>query len=97
MELVLCFVAHFIGDWPFQTTFMAENKGKSWEINFYHAAVYTATFIWIAHASWLASIILLVSHFWIDALKARWKIIKHIWQDQLLHFLVIFLLIIFKI
>ena len=43
MELFLWLLAgHFIGDFAFQSAWMASEKGKSWEINFYHAAVYTA-------------------------------------------------------
>lgn len=91
LNLLLLLACHFIGDYPFQPLYFVENKGKSWEINFYHAATYTAAFVVFAHVSWLAALILLVSHFVIDPIKARWHIIPvdKVWIDQILHILVI--------
>jgi hypothetical protein len=85
---------HLLGDFAFQSEWMAMNKGKSWEINLYHAAVYTATICVVAAIggvtlSVLALAILLVSHFCIDPFKARWNLIRSIWIDQLLHFIVL--------
>jgi hypothetical protein len=89
-DLVLLLIAcHFIGDFPFQSEFFALNKGKSWEINFYHAITYTATFVIFAKIDIAFSILLLITHFIIDALKARYGLIKHIWIDQILHIMVI--------
>jgi hypothetical protein len=88
---------HFIGDFGLQTGWLGENKGKSWEVNFYHAAVYTAVFVIFAEFSLLASIVLLVTHFFIDPLSARWNIVKHIWIDQTLHFLVLAVIVVLKI
>ena len=90
LELIVLLVAcHFLGDFPFQGEFLAMNKGKSWEINFYHAITYTATFVIFAKVSLAFALLLLITHFFIDPLKARWQIVKHIWMDQLLHFAVI--------
>jgi hypothetical protein len=86
MILVAC---HLIGDFPFQSEWFVNFKGKSWEVNFYHAAVYTATFVLFAHIGLLFALLLLVSHFIIDPLKARWHIVKYVWQDQLLHYAII--------
>lgn len=80
---------HFVGDFAFQSTWMSMEKGKSWEVNFYHCATYTATFILFAHTSLRAAIILLVTHYIVDTLKARYKVIGPIWLDQLLHILTI--------
>lgn len=93
-ELLLLLACHFIGDYPFQPLFFVEMKGKSWEINFYHAATYTAAFVVFAHVSPLAALILLVSHFVIDPIKARYQIIpvNKIWIDQLLHLIVILII-----
>ena len=33
--------------------------------------------------------VILVSHFFIDPLKSRWGIIKTIWEDQVLHYIVL--------
>jgi hypothetical protein len=86
MSILLIWLAcHFIGDFAFQSTWMSIEKGKSWEINFYHCATYTATFVLFAHPSLLAVIVLLVTHFIVDALKARYRVINSIWLDQTLH------------
>ena len=85
----LLIACHFIGDFPFQPEFFVVNKGKSWEILFYHCSVYAATFVIFAKISLWFAFLLLISHFIIDALKARYHIIKQIWQDQLLHGIII--------
>lgn len=97
MNILLLLACHFIGDFGFQSKWMAENKGKSWEINFYHVATYTAVFIILAKISLAAVIILMISHFFIDLLSSRWKVIKHTWMDQILHLLIIAALVFFKI
>lgn len=97
MNILLLLACHFIGDFGLQSKWMSENKGKSWEINFYHAATYTAVFVILAKISWAATIILIISHFFIDPLSSRWKIIKYIWADQILHLLIIAAIIFFKI
>ena len=89
---------HFLGDFPFQSEWMVANKGTSWEINAYHAFVYASTIFVVAKiggielSTW-AFFILFTSHFIIDPLKARWKIVKNIWIDQLLHLLVLLFII----
>ena len=88
---------HFVGDFAFQSTWMSIEKGKSWEINFYHCATYTAVFVLFAHPSLIAIGILLSSHFVIDSLKARYKVIGPIWVDQLLHIVTIALILAFKL
>jgi len=90
--LIAC---HFVGDFPFQGDFLGLNKGKSWEINFYHAITYTATFVIFAKVSLFFALFLLVTHFFIDPLKARYHYIKHIWVDQLLHMVVILIGVLF--
>jgi len=97
MNILLLLACHFIGDFGFQSKWMAENKGKNWEINFYHAATYTAVFIILAKISLAATIILIGSHFLIEPLSCRWKVIKYIWVDQILHLLIIAAVIFFKI
>ena len=83
--LLIWLACHFVGDFAFQSTWMSVEKGKSWEVNFYHCATYTATFVLFAHPSISAVIALLCTHFIVDALKARYRIIRSIWLDQLLH------------
>ena len=88
---------HFVGDFAFQSTWMSIEKGNSWEVNFYHCATYTAVFVLFAHPSLSAIVILLGSHFVIDSLKARYKVIGPIWVDQLLHIVTITLILAFKL
>ena len=84
---------HFVGDFAFQSTWMSMEKGKSWEVNFYHCATYTATFVLFVHPSVPATLVILGTHFVIDALKARYRIIGPIWLDQLLHLSTIVLIL----
>ena len=91
--LLIWFACHFVGDFAFQSTWMSMEKGKSWEVNFYHCATYTATFVLFARPSLLATAMLLVTHYIVDTLKARYHVIGPIWLDQLLHILTIVLIL----
>ncbi|GAC1380957.1 MAG: hypothetical protein NVS4B7_19750 [Ktedonobacteraceae bacterium] len=95
--LLIWFACHFVGDFAFQSTWMSVEKGKSWEVNFYHCATYTAVFILLAHPTVLATTVLFGTHFIVDPLKARYKVIGPIWVDQLLHILTIVLILGFRI
>lgn len=100
METLWLIAGHFLGDIAFQPNWIASKKGKSWEINGCHAAVYTATVFVIAGIgsiilSPLVLMIIFASHFIIDPLKARWGIIKSIWVDQILHLIVLGAIVIF--
>lgn len=103
MEIFLWLVAgHFIGDFPFQNEWMVTQKGKSWEVNLYHALVYTSAILVVAgiggfNLPFSAVVILAASHFLIDPLKARWNIVKYIWLDQILHLIVLATLLFFVI
>lgn len=87
--LTVLFACHFVADFPFQGDWLGCNKGKSWELMIYHCLIYVATFVLFAHISTGFAILLFVTHLIIDPLKARWKVIKTIWFDQILHGLVI--------
>jgi hypothetical protein len=95
--LMLLIACHFIADFPFQGDWLGVNKGKSWELMFYHCAIYAGTFLIFAHASLLFAAVLFISHIIIDPMKARWKFIKHIWVDQILHIIVIIICIMINI
>jgi hypothetical protein len=89
-QFLLLMACHFIGDIALQSEWLAAGKAKSWEINFYHVAVYVSVFVLFGvDLSILSLIILFVTHFIIDSLKARWGIIKYVWQDQILHIFVL--------
>jgi len=96
-KLILYLAAHFIGDFAFQTTWMATNKGKSWLVNFCHAATYAAAFALVAKPSLSALLVIFITHFWIDPLGTRWKVIKSPVLDQILHLLVIAIVLWFKL
>lgn len=90
LQVLLIWVAcHFVGDFAFQSAWMSMEKGKSWEVNFYHCATYTAVFVLFAHTSPLATAVLFGVHFVVDPLKARYKVIGPIWLDQLIHIVTI--------
>jgi hypothetical protein len=96
MTLLIWFACHFVGDFAFQSAWMSMEKGKSWEVNFYHCATYTAVFVLFAHCSPLAATILFGTHFVVDPLKARYKVIGPIWLDQLIHLVTIILILLFR-
>ncbi|NQV90435.1 DUF3307 domain-containing protein [Candidatus Uhrbacteria bacterium] len=91
---------HMIGDFPFQSPWMIQGKETSWEVLVYHCMTYTAMFVLgllhpelASHITVQGLALIFVSHILIDAAKARWKWIKQIWVDQLLHFSMIALAI----
>ena len=94
--LFVWLACHFIGDFAFQSAWMSMEKGKSWEVNFYHGATYTAVFVLFAHSSLLATAVIFGTHLVIDPLKARYRIIGPIWLDQFLHIVTILLILWFK-
>ncbi len=88
---------HFIGDFPCQSTWMIQEKGRRWEVLAYHCLVYTSVFALAdLHPNLsigpIALLVIFSSHMLIDAAKSRWKIVKEIWIDQLLHLSVLALL-----
>ncbi|HEX7733800.1 MAG TPA: DUF3307 domain-containing protein [Ktedonobacteraceae bacterium] len=98
LQVLLVWLAcHFIGDFAFQSAWMSMEKGKSWEVNFYHAATYTAVFVIWAHSSPLATAVIFGAHVVVDPLKARYKLIGPIWLDQLLHVITILLVLWLKL
>lgn len=79
-KLVLC---HFLGDYVFQTDFLARTKGENWWHMLAHCVTYTTPFIcFFGFDSNIA--VLLLSHLIIDSAKARYKKINYV-SDQILH------------
>lgn len=88
--LVVLFACHNIGDFAFQSQWMALEKAKDKEILFYHVVTQTSPFMLLVlvpgmHVTWYGLIIHAVLHALVDYLKGR-GIIKKIWQDQLCHY-----------
>lgn len=90
LKCLLLITAHHIGDFAFQSQWMAMEKGKDWEVMAYHVLMYTVMFIPLAFVlpamNVAAVAVIFASHFGIDPCKARWKFVKYIWQDQLFHY-----------
>jgi len=90
MSILLLVACHNLGDFAFQSQWMAMEKGKNWEVLGYHVLVYTIMFVPLAFLfpkmNLAAVLVIFGSHFVIDACKARWNILKQIWQDQLCHY-----------
>lgn len=101
-KLILLLAGHFLGDFTFQSEWMVKEKGKSWEINLYHAISYTATvfvtaFFGGVRLSVAAILVLVVAHFLVDALRSRYGVIKSIWAGQIWHVLVVLAIVYFSI
>ena len=86
--LFLIVICHLIGDYVFQTDFIAKTKGENWYHLFVHSALYVVPFYvvfgWGMNGFELG--LLLGSHFLIDASKARYNKLGY-FGDQLLHYL----------
>lgn len=101
LVLSLLVLAHFLGDFVFQTEYIAKNKdpantsfGLASYMLFVHSFIH-AGLILLLTASLKLSIIMLVTHFIIDILKVC-KVINYFF-DQALHFLVILVILLFYI
>ncbi|MBU4315060.1 DUF3307 domain-containing protein [Patescibacteria group bacterium] len=104
IKLVVMYLLFVWGDFGLQSAWMAMEKGKSYEVLFYHAVTANAPImlLWaipdmnliivpgfsieIAFSlSALGLVIRIVSHALIDALKARFYVLKSIKMDQFCH------------
>lgn len=90
LKCLLLIACHHVGDFAFQSQWMAMEKGKDWEVMTYHVLMYTVCFLPLAfvlpNMNLAALVVIFGSHFGIDPCKARWKFVKTIWQDQLFHY-----------
>ena len=91
---------HYLGDFPFQGQFLAENKGKNDYLLFAHAFIWAGTIsaglLYFGLFSVWKCFFLLVGHFIIDRWKARLPVSgqKEMMIDQVLHFVQIIIVII---
>lgn len=79
--LVLC---HLIGDYVFQSNFIASTKGENVYHLFVHCALYTLPFLIVFGFTWHAFIIF-TTHMIIDPLKAKYHKLSYL-EDQVLHY-----------
>lgn len=82
LKLVFC---HLIGDYVLQLDFIARTKGENWYHLFVHCALYCLPFYVVFGFTYHLMFIFL-THMFIDALKARYKVINYT-TDQLSHYI----------
>lgn len=87
VKLLMC---HMLGDYFFQTDFIAKSKGENLYHLFVHVVLYCVPFAAMYGINYKLYLLFL-SHLAIDALKARYGKITYV-QDQVVHYLVIILL-----
>lgn len=66
--IVLC---HAVGDYLFQTDFLAKTKGTNWYHLFLHCMMYAVPFYLVFGWCWQLALVT-IAHSPIDAMKARW-------------------------
>lgn len=102
------FFVHIIADWALQSSWMAENKGKYWIVMSAHCIVWTGCLCISMHhlgmyAPWKA-LFLVIGHSFIDTWKCmvyakvplcQQKNLKHLYIDQFLHILQVFIVGVF--
>lgn len=86
-KIFILLICHLIGDYVLQSNFLATTKGENWYHLFVHSVLYIVPFyLFFGFNSGL--LFLAVTHFIIDALKARYNWISYVW-DQGAHYLAI--------
>lgn len=81
--LILFLMCHMIGDYVFQTDFIAKTKGSNWYHLFVHSILYCVPFALIFGINWQLAIIFIV-HMIVDPLKAKYNKLTYT-QDQIAH------------
>lgn len=89
-QIYILLICHMIGDYILQTDFLAKTKGANWWHLFVHSILYTLPF-YLYFGMDYKIILLGVTHFLIDCLKARYNLINYI-TDQILHIIILFVL-----
>ena len=92
-------IAHYVGDFVFQNRFMAEFKGKYFQVMLAHGVTWAAPICVVleifGHGISPAAVISLVfGHMAIDYMKCQWNeasrkgaLTYKLWVDQILHFI----------
>jgi len=92
-------LAHLLYDFHWQGAFIAEMKGKSWFLLGVHSLTWAlllgGVLLHISEPQWWIIPFLAVSHFGIDAWKARYTKLPTLgcalWIDQVLHLVTMFI------
>ena len=85
-EAIKIIFYHLVGDYPLQQDFIAKTKGENWYHLFVHCALYCVPFA-VVYAIDVRLLILFITHFTTDALKARYEAIGYAY-DQFLHYVI---------
>ena len=83
--LIWIIICHCLGDYFFQTEYLALNKGKNNYFLFVHCVTYCVSFILKFGLSWKIYLIFII-HFFTDLLKAKYDYIS-LETDQIIHYL----------
>lgn len=89
--LILMVLCHLLGDYVLQSDYIATTKGRNYYHLFVHSALYCLPFMFFIGITYNVLFQLFITHFFIDAGKARFRTIGYV-RDQLLHYFVIFML-----
>lgn len=87
-DIIFC---HVVGDYILQQDFIAKTKGENWYHLFVHCVLYVLPFRIVFGLDYRL-LVLFMSHFVIDALKARYKLINYV-EDQVFHYYILFLIL----
>lgn len=100
MNLILQILyAHCLGDYVFQNDYIANNKGKNLYILLVHSVLYTfaVNIIFKTNISIIGYLTILISHTFIDYIKASGNTVKLLGEtnaliiDQCMHYIVLIL------
>lgn len=90
MDLLNTIFCHVIGDYILQQDFIAKTKGNNWYHLFIHCVLYILPFRAVFGVDWRLAV-LFITHFIVDALKARYKKVDY-FTDQIIHYGTAFIL-----
>ena len=87
--MAILIACHHIGDFAFQSAWMAMEKAKDKEVLVYHALTQAAPFMLLVlvpgmHVTLQGLMLHVALHIFVDYLKGK-GVIKKIWQDQACH------------
>ena len=100
--IVFLIIAHCVGDYLFQNSYLAANKGKDKYLLFVHSTLYVfgvilTAYIFSIEISVLQILVLFIAHMVTDHIKASGVSVKALGDkkalilDQIIHYLVLFL------
>lgn len=90
MNFLNAIFCHVVGDYILQQDFIAKTKGENWYHLFIHCVLYVVPFRVIFGIDWRLAV-LFVTHFIVDAMKARYKMVDY-FTDQIIHYETAFVL-----